>query len=609
MMNTALVMAGAGEQTTMRSSATSDRVVSGEMTFAQSFGERAGVAVNAQTMNGATVASSDTQEGRTSGLVKNFDAPSVPSTVVKANTVADQRLTKLDATTSMTMTAGSGRSKSVAGETDLVALANVRRQSKTTVGQLPADLAELQQDIGSKEVAQAVVSQRKTAGADVVFGNNGQPGGNLKDIEPSAVASNVAPAAEATAVDLLARESSTLTDRPLLPRDEVELTLQNKAVLAGKTLVVASTKNDPKTEENAGGEKAASKLARMTESAKVIGDPSIITGVQGAILLHTQVAAPSDAQPNAVGVTAANVSWVPGASAAIRDAGTSLVGTNNAARKANVRTGTDEVEATGHGVNPVAGATAATGFVTEIDKVASVAGKDADAKALSAIGATAALVHTATGNEAVASGTIAGMTSGHAPAEISGTKAKAGEAGAHAATPEAGLEEQDGSGAGTAEMGMSHRTLLATPMALEVGLANGTQGWLKIRAEMTDGGIVNASLSSATSAGQEMLHRELPALTAYLQEERVAVSTVIVPATAAAGTDSRFAGGMEREGNGQAQPGSRQGAAEDGQGSIHRSADRTDEIPMYMTSNGVGEDGFLSAGTYAGGGSWLNVRA
>jgi hypothetical protein len=160
------------------------------------------------------------------------------------------------------------------------------------------------------------------------------------------------------------------------------------------------------------------------------------------------------------------------------------------------------------------------------------------------------------------------------------------------------------------EMGMSHRTLLATPTALEVGVSNGTQGWLKIRAEMTDGGVVNASLSSASSAGQEMLHRELPALTAYLQEERVGVNTVVVPATAAAGTDSRFSGGMDREGGGQSQQGSSsQGGTDDGQRLIRGSADRTDEIPMYMALNGVGEDGLLSPGAYAGGGSWLNVRA
>jgi len=52
---------------------------------------------------------------------------------------------------------------------------------------------------------------------------------------------------------------------------------------------------------------------------------------------------------------------------------------------------------------------------------------------------------------------------------------------------------------------------------------------------MTDGGVVNASVSAVSSAGQEMLHRELPALTAYLQEEKVAVNAVAVHGPSAAG--------------------------------------------------------------------------
>jgi hypothetical protein len=203
---------------------------------------------------------------------------------------------------------------------------------------------------------------------------------------------------------------------------------------------------------------------------------------------------------------------------------------------------------------------------------------------------------------------VPGIMPGHMPAEINETKA---QAGVHAVTTsQAGSGEQDGSGAVSSETGMSHRTLLATPTALEVGLANGTQGWLKIRAEMTDGGVVNASLSSATSAGQEMLHRELPALTAYLHEERVAVNTVVVPANAAGGSESRFAEGMSGEGSGQAQEhGSRKSGGDDQQGLIHGTSDRAEEIPNYVSSTGVGDDGLYSAGTYAGGGSWLNVRA
>ena len=64
------------------------------------------------------------------------------------------------------------------------------------------------------------------------------------------------------------------------------------------------------------------------------------------------------------------------------------------------------------------------------------------------------------------------------------------------------------------------RMLMATPTALEVGIQNGTHGWLKVRAEMVEGGVVNASMSATSSEGQEMLHRELPALTLFYRRRR-----------------------------------------------------------------------------------------
>lgn len=73
----------------------------------------------------------------------------------------------------------------------------------------------------------------------------------------------------------------------------------------------------------------------------------------------------------------------------------------------------------------------------------------------------------------------------------------------------------------------SHRIIQATPTTLEVGVPNGAEGWLKVRAEVGNGGEITASLSAATSTGQDTLHRQLPALNAYLHEERVAVTTTV----------------------------------------------------------------------------------
>jgi hypothetical protein len=613
MMSTALVTAVGGEPT-KTGSATSGRVESGGMTFAQSFGERVGLSADVKTMNITGDASNAMRGGKSSGLVKNSDAPTMASAGAKANGIVNQESIGGNEIGSVRGAVAKGAGNSVVVEVNLAALSNAPGggEAKTTPGLVPADRGVLQQDTAVKVGAQTGVSQTKTT-ETATIGNEELPAGNVEEAaEASSSVSEELPLGASTKVDSVLGESTALVDRSLLSRDEVQSSVQNGKVLAGKTLEVASAKKGSKIEESAVGAKAASKTTETSESAKTVGDASIVAAVQDPIPLPTHVIAQSDVQPNAVGVTAANVSGVVGAIPGKLVSGAATAGADSTGRKAMARAGKDEVETTRQGANPAAAVAAATGFGTEIDKTAGIAagkGKDADAKGVSALGA-AALVHAATGNEAVVSGIVPGMaSSGHTQAEVSGTKTQAGEGGAHAPTVQAGLGEQDGSGSVATEMGMSHRTLLATPTALEVGVSNGTQGWLKIRAEMTDGGVVNASLSSASSAGQEMLHRELPALTAYLQEERVSVNTVVAPANAAAGTDSRFAGSMDGNGSGQARQSSGQGGGDERQGLIPATADRANEVPMYVGLNGVGEDGVLSAGTYAGGGSWLNVRA
>jgi hypothetical protein len=150
---------------------------------------------------------------------------------------------------------------------------------------------------------------------------------------------------------------------------------------------------------------------------------------------------------------------------------------------------------------------------------------------------------------------------------------------------------------------------MATPTSLEVGVANGTHGWLKIRAEMAGGGVVNASLSTASSSGQEMLHRELPSLTAYLQSEHVAVNAVVVQPAAAAGAEARaLAGNMNGDGREQAQQSGGQGG-ENRQETASTVLQRMEKTSAYNSLSGIGGDELLPSASYAGGGSWLNVRA
>lgn len=153
---------------------------------------------------------------------------------------------------------------------------------------------------------------------------------------------------------------------------------------------------------------------------------------------------------------------------------------------------------------------------------------------------------------------------------------------------------------------MAHKTWTATPTSLEVGVSNGTHGWLKIRAEMADGGAINTSLSPSSSSGSEMLHRELPSLTAYLHNEHVAVNAVVVQPAAAAGIDLRpsfgAAGGSEHgqapqsggQGRERQQDAASRTPAPAGTGAAYRSVATEDALPSV---------------SYAGGGGWLSVRA
>jgi hypothetical protein len=196
---------------------------------------------------------------------------------------------------------------------------------------------------------------------------------------------------------------------------------------------------------------------------------------------------------------------------------------------------------------------------------------------------------------------------GNAPGELAATKLLAGDAGAHTAGLSAGSREPDGAGVVAPSMAGAPRMLAATPTSLEVGIQSGTHGWLKVRAEMTDGGVVNASVSAASSAGEEMLHRELPGLTAYLQEEKVAVNAVIVHAPSAAGTDARSSSGTDGAGG---QTPQRSNEGEQQQQSLRKTTlNGSEEAMTYRSLHGVDEDGSLPLAVYANGGSWLSVRA
>jgi hypothetical protein len=191
----------------------------------------------------------------------------------------------------------------------------------------------------------------------------------------------------------------------------------------------------------------------------------------------------------------------------------------------------------------------------------------------------------------------------HGVVAMPGNVAAAVAEKSHANTTGVALAGQHGTDVEAASITDGHRMLEATPTTLEVGVSNGTHGWLKIRAEMADGGVVNASVSAATTAGQEMLHRELPSLTAYLHEEQISVGSVAVHTTSAAG--SREFGGTESDA-GREQMQQRQ------EGESKRGAMGTalaDSGDAYFQGGSSGTTEMATHVIYTGGGSWLSVRA
>jgi hypothetical protein len=199
------------------------------------------------------------------------------------------------------------------------------------------------------------------------------------------------------------------------------------------------------------------------------------------------------------------------------------------------------------------------------------------------------------------------FVSGNTLGDLGAAKLPVGDAGTHTAGLSTGSREQDGPGVVAQSMDGAPRIVASTPTFLEVGIQNGTHGWLKVRAEMTDGGVVNASVSATSSSGQEMLHRELPAITAYLQDEKVGVNAVTVHAPSFVGTDGRSSSGT---GSAAGQTPQRSNEGEQQHQSLRKATlSGSDETMTYRGLPGVDADGALPIGAYANGGSWLSVRA
>lgn len=89
------------------------------------------------------------------------------------------------------------------------------------------------------------------------------------------------------------------------------------------------------------------------------------------------------------------------------------------------------------------------------------------------------------------------------------------------------------------------RTLAATPNSLEVGVANGSHGWLRVRAELDASGLVRAAVVASSAGSAEALSRHLPEMSAYLTQESTRIGSLVVHASAQSGAASSQANGSE----------------------------------------------------------------
>ncbi len=379
--------------------------------------------------------------------------------------------------------------------------------------------------------------------------------------------------------------------------------------IAGKTKSADPSKKTEKPQERFATPKVAQKPVETVLNAITLeAKPAVLSSAESAVLVTANAVA-SDGTPSSEGAKALEGSRIasgtprrsngiaPTVGGAVDKEGTS---------EAKVSTGATETTVVAAG--DLGALHKSSPGIERLAAVALTRGSDGDGKGQSVSGPALAVAHSWSGGAEFTPGM---STAVFAPAGTHGDstamKFALGETVRSTADMPEGSKEQMGFGAAAASMEGMPRPLTMTPTTLEVGIQDGTHGWLKVRAEMADGGVVNASVSATTSVGQEMLHRELPSLTAYLQTEKVTVNTVVVHAATAAANDVRSSSGMDTTGGQTPQRNDERG--EQQRYMRKATADSSNEAMTYQNLREADGDASLPRATYAGGGSWLNVRA
>jgi hypothetical protein len=396
-------------------------------------------------------------------------------------------------------------------------------------------------------------------------------------------------------------------DRPSILGGGVVAQKETKA--SERTEETSFARKTAKTQENATAPKTVPKIIGTTANAIAVDTPAIENSAAVALPVVGQMVTPTVAVQGEVSKPPEAIKVVSGATKPLT--GVFPAAMDGPVRKETAFDGKTSVLDTATGVtaagDPSVSPKSSTGE-TKVTASMMPIGSDGENKGQGALDPIAAVSHSLTGGSAISSSAPRAIVSGNTPQELSATKLPAGDLGGNSAGLPMGLKGQDGPGIDAPTLDGSPRLLTTTPTALEVGIQSGTHGWLKVRAEMSDVGLVNASVSSSSSAGQEMLRRELPALTAYLQEEKVLVNGVVVQVPSAASGEARSsAAGMESPGG--ENPSRNNEGGEQQQYASQTTSDGTVEAMTYQSLHGVDEDGSLPLAANAVGGSWLSVRA
>ena len=447
-------------------------------------------------------------------------------------------------------------------------------------------------------------SQAKISAGDSGITNDEVPAqveGIARDVSPGSLIPYAAPVPVAADQALKLQVSISVADRPSVSsggRSVVQREIETADTVKGN----AFTKKTAKTQESAATPKMMQKPNGNATSTTGVEQKAVVgSSAETAIPVAMQTAGPTVALQ---AETSRTTELLSNAVAAVTKPSTGVSSPTGVAQvhkeaargaKANV---TDTEIAVTAGIDPVASPKAGA----SLEKIAAgtvLGGREGENKPQTAPASGAASLHTV---GIVPTSVVGGNTAG----EVAATKPP-GDTGGHAAVLPTVSREPGESGVVAASIDGAPRMLTATPTSLEVGIQSGTHGWLKVRAEMTDGGVVNASVSAASSAGQEMLHRELPGLTAYLQQEKVAVNAVVVHGSSAAGADARSSSGTDSAGG---QTPQRSSEGEQQHQSLGKATlNSSEETMAYGSLHGVDEDGSLPLAAYANGGTWLSVRA